>query len=335
MKNNLIVVYIASFVIVAAGLKAASTIVLPFLIAAFIAIIVSPLIDKLESLKIPKILAFLIVVFLIFSSLGFMGNTVIKTINGLLGNITELQTKFKVFTDSMAKIAYEYGFDIKSFLSGDFDPNKIFATFSGFLRESTQIVSKAFFIFLLITFMLFEKSVFEQKVAYFARKNIQAQTTVDTFISNLKRYLEIKFLASFATGVVVFAGLELLGVMYAPLWSILAFILNFIPTIGSIVAALPAILVAMLINNSTTAFWVFLLFLFTNIAIGNFIEPKFLGKGLGISTLVVLLSLLFWGFLFGIGGMFLAIPLTMSLKIALDSNPNTKFIAILLSDKVE
>ena len=77
------------------------------------------------------------------------------------------------------------------------------------------------------------------------------------------------------------------------------------------------------------------MYLAINIAIGNFIEPKFLGKGLGISTLVVLLSLLFWGFLFGIGGMFLAVPLTMSLKIALDANPNTKFIAVLLSDKIE
>ena len=111
--------------------------------------------------------------------------------------------------------------------------------------------------------------------------------------------------------------------------------LNFIPTIGSIIAAVPALLVALLLNDAASCAWTAALYLAVNTVIGNFIEPKFLGKGLGISTLVVLLSLLFWGFLFGIGGMFLAVPLTMSLKIALDANPSTKFIAVLLSDKLE
>ena len=337
MRNNLVIVYLASFIIVAAGLKAASIVVFPFLIAVFIAIVISPAINELQKLKIPRIIAFIVVVGSIFIALGFIISTVVTTINGLLGYMPELQVKFKIFSDQIIQIIDKYDIinaeDI--IIPSDFDPNKIFTALGAILKSSTELASKSFFIFLLVTFMLFETDVFYQKVEYFASKNPQANRIVDTFISNLKRYLAIKSIASLATGVLIFAGLEFIGVPYAPLWGIVAFVLNFIPTIGSIIATIPAILVALLMNDISDAFWTVVLYLAINIAIGNFIEPKFLGKGLGISTLVVLLSLLFWGFLFGIGGMFLAVPLTMSLKIALDANPNTKFIAVLLSDKIE
>lgn len=331
------IVYLASFVVVAAGLKAASMVVFPFLIAVFIAIVMSPAINYLQSLKFPRILAFMVVVGVVFVSLGFIANTVITTINGLLGYLPELQEKFKIFSDQTIQIIERYDIintqDIV--VPSEFDPNKIFTAFGTLLKESTELVSKSFFIFLLVTFMLFETNVFHQKIEYFASKNPQANQIADTFISNLKRYLEIKSLTSLATGILIFIGLQIIGVPYAPLWGIVAFVLNFIPTIGSVIAAIPAILVALLMSDISSAIWTIFLYLAINITIGNFIEPRFLGKELGISTLVVLMSLLFWGFLFGIGGMFLAVPLTMSLKIALDANPNTKFIAVLLSDKID
>ena len=322
---------------VAAGLKAASVVVLPFLMAVFIAIVATPAINALEKLKFPRVLAFALVTAVVFLSLGFIANTVLKTINGLVSYMPELQSKFKALADHYHHILASHGLiDPNSVAApADFDINKLFAVLGGFLRSGTELASKSFFIFLLVTFMLFEVQVFSQKVEYFASKNPQTNQIVDTFISNLKRYLAIKSAASFATGVFIFIGLNFIGVPYAPLWGILAFVLNFVPTIGSIIAAVLALLVALLLNDVAACAWTAALYLAVNIIIGNFIEPKFLGKGLGISTLVVLLSLLFWGFLFGIGGMFLAVPLTMSLKIALDANPSTKFIAVLLSDKLE
>ncbi|WP_430516146.1 AI-2E family transporter [Campylobacter concisus] len=325
--------YLASFVVVAAGLKTASVVVLPFLMAVFIAIVATPAINALEKLKFPRVLAFALVTAVVFLSLGFIANTVIKTINGLVSYMPELQSKFKALADHYHQMLASRGLiDPESIAApADFDINKIFAVLGVFLRSGTELVSKSFFVFLLVTFMLFEVQVFSQKVEYFANKNLQTNQIVDTFISNLKRYLAIKSAASFATGVFIFIELNFIGVPYAPLWGILAFVLNFIPTIGSIIAAVPALL----LNDAASCAWTAALYLAVNIVIGNFIEPKFLGKSLGISTLVVLLSLLFWGFLFGIGGMFLAVPLTMSLKIALDANPSTKFIAVLLSDKLE
>jgi len=323
--------------VVAAGLKAASVVVLPFLMAVFIAIVATPAINALEKLKFPRALAFALVTAVVFLSLGFIANTVLKTINGLASYMPELQSKFKALADHYHHILASRGLiDPNSVAApADFDINKLFAVLGGFLRSGTELASKSFFVFLLVTFMLFEVQVFSQKVEYFASKNPQTNQIVDTFISNLKRYLAIKSAASFATGVFIFIGLNFIGVPYAPLWGILAFVLNFVPTIGSIIAAVPALLVALLLNDAAACAWTAALYTAVNVVIGNFIEPKFLGKGLGISTLVVLLSLLFWGFLFGIGGMFLAVPLTMSLKIALDANPSTKFIAVLLSDKLE
>lgn len=337
MRTGNAIIYLASFVVVAAGLKAASVVVLPFLMAVFIAIVATPAINALEKLKFPRVLAFVLVASVVFLSLGFIANTVLKTTNGLVSYMPELQSKFKALADHYHYILASRGLiDPNSVAApADFDVNKLFAVVGGFLRSGTELASKSFFVFLLVTFMLFEVQVFSQKVEYFASKNPQTNQIVDTFISNLKRYLAIKSAASFATGVFIFIGLNFIGVPYAPLWGILAFVLNFVPTIGSIIAAVPALLVALLLNDAAACAWTATLYVVVNVVIGNFIEPKFLSKGLGISTLVVLLSLLFWGFLFGIGGMFLAVPLTMSLKIALDANPSTKFIAVLLSDKLE
>lgn len=241
MRTENAIIYLASFVVVAAGLKTASVVVLPFLMAVFIAIVVTPAINALEKLKFPRVLAFALVTAVVFLLLGFIANTVIKTINGLVSYMPELQSKFKALADHYHQMLASRGLiDPESIAApADFDINKIFAVLGGFLRSGTELVSKSFFVFLLVTFMLFEVQVFSQKVEYFASKNPQTNQIVDTFISNLKRYLAIKSAASFATGVFIFIGLNFIGVPYAPLWGILAFVLNFIPTIGSIIAAVP------------------------------------------------------------------------------------------------
>ena len=219
MRTGNAIIYLSSFVVVAAGLKAASVVVLPFLMAVFIAIVATPAINALEKLKFPRVLAFALVTAVVFLSLGFIANTVLKTINGLVSYMPELQSKFKALADHYHHILASRGLiDPNSVAApADFDINKLFAVLGGFLRSGTELVSKSFFVFLLVTFMLFEVQVFSQKVEYFASKNPQTNQIVDTFISNLKRYLAIKSAASFATGVFIFIGLNFIGVPYAPL----------------------------------------------------------------------------------------------------------------------
>jgi predicted PurR-regulated permease PerM len=126
--------------------------------------------------------------------------------------------------------------------------------------------------------------------------------------------------------------LILLDIHYAVLWGVVAFLLNFIPNIGSILAAVPAVLMAMVQYNFGTALAVAGVYLAVNVTIGSILEPRIMGKGLGLSTLVVFLSLIFWGWLLGPVGMLLSVPLTIMVKIVLNAKEDTKWIATLLGN---
>jgi predicted PurR-regulated permease PerM len=143
-------------------------------------------------------------------------------------------------------------------------------------------------------------------------------------------YLVIKTSISIATGFLVSIWLWILGVDFAPLWGLIAALMNFIPNVGSILAAIPAVLLAVVQLGIPDAALVAAGYIVVNVLMGNFLEPRFMGSGLGLSPLVVFLSLLIWGWMFGLAGMFLSIPLTMIAKIALEQNPSTRWIAILL-----
>ncbi|WP_289258386.1 AI-2E family transporter [Campylobacter sp.] len=331
MRYNLVA--IASFIIIIGGLSLASSIVVPFLLAVFISIIVYPLLELMSKVHINRFFAFIILIGICGSGLWILGNVIATALLGFSADLPIYKAKIDIFIDNLVVyIKDNSNIDISNNILSFINIDKLITTTSNLIVQTGSIVTQSFLVFLLLAFILFEVQIFKDKVAYFALKNPLASDIASTFISNLKRYLAIKTISSIATGVIVWVFLILFDVPYAPLWAVLAFILNYIPTIGSIIAAIPAILVSLAVNDLSSTLWLTLIYLVLNIAIGNFIEPKFLGKELGISTLVVILSLLFWGFVFGIGGMFLAVPLTMSIKIALDANPKTKSISILLSN---
>ncbi|MBO5063674.1 MAG: AI-2E family transporter [Campylobacter sp.] len=331
LRYNLVA--IASFIIIIGGLSLASSIVVPFLLAVFISIIVYPVLELMSKVHINRFFAFIILIGICGSGLWILGNVIATALLGFSADLPIYKAKIDIFIDNLVVyIKDNSNIDISNNILSFINIDKLITTTSNLIVQTGSIVTQSFLVFLLLAFILFEVQIFKDKVAYFALKNPLASDIASTFISNLKRYLAIKTISSIATGVIVWVFLILFDVPYAPLWAVLAFILNYIPTIGSIIAAIPAILVSLAVNDLSSTLWLTLIYLVLNIAIGNFIEPKFLGKELGISTLVVILSLLFWGFVFGIGGMFLAVPLTMSIKIALDANPKTKSISILLSN---
>jgi predicted PurR-regulated permease PerM len=153
---------------------------------------------------------------------------------------------------------------------------------------------------------------------------------VQQALSGVKRYMVIKSLTSMATALCVWILLRVLGVDFAVLWAIMAFLLNFIPFVGSFLMMVPAVLMALLQIDLQAALLVASGYLVINTVIGSILEPRIMGRGLGISTLVVFLSLLLWGWVLGTVGVFLSVPITMTLMIALDASPQTRPIAILL-----
>lgn len=332
-KTTNILLTLAALVIVIAGVKLASSIVIPFLLAIFIAFISAPLLLWFEEkLLFPKALSFLIVTAIVIGVLVIIASVIANSLDGFLDSIPALQNKLTNLTDGTIKKLESLGFsvNVKAF-SQMANPAKIFSNAGIFLKSTSKILSNSFLIFIMVAFMLFETHSLNAKLQILSKKSSKGLKAVETFAKNLNRYLVIKSLASFATGAIIAFVLTLMDIKYALVWGVVAFLLNFIPTIGSILAALPAILMSLVEYDLATALWVMMVFVFTNVLIGNFVEPRFLGRGLGLSTLVVFLSLLFWGWILGVAGMFLAVPLTMSLKIALEINEDTKWISLLLS----
>jgi predicted PurR-regulated permease PerM len=143
-------------------------------------------------------------------------------------------------------------------------------------------------------------------------------------------YLAIKAAISLLTGLVIFVWLTILGVDYAVLWGLIAFLLNFIPTVGSFIAAVPAVLLALVQLGVFEACLTLAGFVVVNLIMGNVLEPRWMGRGLNLSPLVVFVSLVLWGWVLGPVGMLLSIPLTIMLKIAFESQDETRWIGIML-----
>jgi len=200
---------------------------------------------------------------------------------------------------------------------------------TGFIQGIGALFTNGFVILLTVVFMLLESNNFIKKIE-FASQQSEVINHIDTIFSKIKDYMVLKAIISLFTGLIIWVALVLIGTDYAFLWAVLAFLLNFIPNIGSIIAAVPAVLLTLVQLGGMSALIVAVLYVVINVLIGSIVEPKVMGKGLGLSTLVVFLSLLFWGWLLGMVGMLLSIPLTIMAKIILDANENTKWIAIIL-----
>ena len=150
------------------------------------------------------------------------------------------------------------------------------------------------------------------------------------FSDNIKKYLVIKAWISLATGILIGILVWLIDLEYPLLWALLAFFLNFVPSVGSFLASVPAVALALVTGGSVLAIQTAVVFIFVNTLIGNIIEPRVMGNNMGLSPLVVFCSLVFWGWVFGPVGILLAVPLTMVLHIAFESHPETHWLAVLL-----
>jgi predicted PurR-regulated permease PerM len=190
---------------------------------------------------------------------------------------------------------------------------------------------------LVLLYMLFifaEQAVFRRKILSIAgTRRDDAVEILDTIGRGIQRYLGVKTIVSLATGSLCYAALVILRVPYAPLWGFLTFVLNYIPTFGSIIAAAFPVLTVLATPGGSIgkAAVVVIIYLGVNITLGSILEPRILGRELNLSPLVVVLSVVVWAGLWGVIGGFLAVPLTSILQIVLASQETTRPIAVMLS----
>jgi predicted PurR-regulated permease PerM len=290
----------------------------------------------LEKKRIPRWLAIIIVVMgliLFFSGFTFL---IGRTLTFFLGNVSKYEPILTKISNSFIQFLNEKGINIpKDQISALIQPAKILEFTSGAAKELLSMLGKTFLIFLIILFILMEFASFSIKAKAITRGSDTSIAYFTTILRNIRHYLGIKSLVCITNGILIYIAMLIIGVDYPILWALIAGLMNYIPNIGSIIATIPAFLFALVQLGIGGALWTLGSFMVIHNVLGNFIEPRIMGKGLGMSTLVVLLSLLFWGFILGPVGMFLAVPFTITIKIILEQNDKTRWLAILLGTPEE
>ena len=206
--------------------------------------------------------------------------------------------------------------------------------FQVFLESVVGVINYTLIVMLMLVFLLLEWATFGKKLEALPGDSQIFIDQVSEVLASIRRYMLIKTMVSLLTGLMIMIALLMLGADYAALWGIIAFLFNYIPTIGSMVAGIVPTLYVLVDQGPWPATYVALVFIIVNFLIGNLLEPRIMGQGLGLSTFVVFLSLIFWGWVLGPVGMLLAVPLTMMVKIALQSDERTRWLAILLGSRV-
>ncbi len=321
---------LASLVIVLAGVKIASDIIVPFLLALFITIIFKPFANAMRKRGVPSWLALTIILIFILVFIGLLITMITVSVQNFSARLPFYNQKLLVERDNLLALSQKLHINIeRDELNSLFDPGKIMGYVAIALRSFSDLLSNGLLILITIIFIFIESSVFNRKLLFILNdeRKLRYFQEID---DQLNHYMMIKTFTSAATGIILWGALALIGVDYAMLWGFIAFMLNYIPSIGSLIAAIPPIILTLVQFGLGHAIGVTILFAAVNFLIGSAIEPRIMGKGLNLSILIIFISLVFWGWLLGPVGMFLALPITLVMKIVLHSQPETRWISVLL-----
>ncbi len=326
----------AAFVVVVAGMKAAALLVVPFLLAVFLAIICAPPLFWMQQKGIPSILGILVLMLVVIMVQILLVTLISSSIADFSGNIPFYQERLKTLTFESLELLARLGVELETDKLADmFNPSRIMKLVANTLNGLGGVLTNTFFVFLTFIFILSEAAGFPNKLrAIFNDKHTNLETYAQ-IMSGVNQYLGIKTLTSLGTGIAIAVWLSVQGVDYPVMWGVFAFLLNYIPNIGSIIAAVPAVLTALIQLGPLPAGIAGAGFLVVNILVGSVIEPRVMGRGTGLSALVVFLSLAFWGWVLGPVGMLLSVPLTMAVKISLAGSQTTQWLSILLGSNKE
>jgi predicted PurR-regulated permease PerM len=319
------------FVLLVAALQAAKGIAIPILLAAFLASIGAPCVFWLERRRVPASLAVVLVVAGMMGIVTLIGMLVGTSVNQFTSQLPHYGQRLEEEASALTNFLGRMGVNlsVKDLLSRA-NPGMAMNLAAKFLTELRGVLTNAFLIIFTMIFMLLEASTFPNKLRAALGGSEERLAPFRKFADNLNRYVALKSALSLLTGSAVAIWVAILGLDFPLLWGLLAFLFNYIPTIGSILAAVPAVLLAFIQFGVGKAVLVGIGYLAINVLVGTVTEPRVMGRGLGLSTLVVFLSLVFWGWVLGPVGMLLSVPLTMTFQIGLESNDSTRWIAILL-----
>ena len=329
---------LASVVLVVTGLKLAQTFFLPVFLAFFIAAVSFPITHWLREHRVPRFFAVFITVMVVFAFLSG-----IMVVGALLINDLAEGDRLEQYGNKMYKVALDAGAqleewqvegaqeEVKKFLTaekiGDFFKDNI----ASLLGKVIDTLKVSFIVLILLVFMLNEARMFSRRFEAIVEAKGPNLQRMFSATRDIQKYLGIKTMVSIATGGLAGLLCWAAEVDFPLLWGILAFALNYIPAVGSIIAGVPPVVLALLMHDASHAVAVACGYLLINGFLGNFLEPALLGRRFGLSTVVIVVSVLFWGYVWGPIGMLLAVPLTMMVKVAMDNSYELRWLGVAIS----
>jgi predicted PurR-regulated permease PerM len=323
----------AALVIIVYGIYQAQAVVALLLLSVFLALLGTPPVLWLKRKHVPSFAAVMIIM------AGMI--TLLLIVGGVLG------VSLSTFSDALPfyqKRLHEQVLALRVFLAGKsivitekalfeyFNPGAVVSLTAGFIT-AMGLVPNILLVILTVAFILLEASSFPHKLRSIIGNPELAFPQVTKFVDDIRRYMIIKTIISLIAGGIIGIWLYILGVDYPVLWGFLAFLLHYVPNMGILIASIPAVLLAFLQLGVESAALVAAGYLTVGFIFGNVVEPRLMGRKLGLSTLVVFLSLMFWGTMLGPIGVILCVPLTMSLKFAFESSKGAQWIAVLLGSE--
>ncbi len=328
-----IVIMLGMLVIILCGIRFAAEIIVPFILALFIAVILNPLVQHMVRWRVPRVLAVSILMTIIVMAMVLLLAYLGSALNELTRTLPQYRNSIMTPLQAIEPLLQRVGIDVSvDQLAHYIDPNAAMTLLTNLLTQLSNAMSSIFLLLLTVLFMLLEVPQLPGKFQQMMARPVEGMAAIQRAIDSVSHYLVLKTAISIITGLVAWAMLAALDVRFAFVWGLLAFALNYIPNIGSVLAAIPPIAQVLVFNGFYEALLVLAGYLLINLVFGNILEPRIMGRGLGLSTLVVFLSLIFWGWLLGPVGMLLSVPLTVIVKIALEQTAGGQSIAVLLSD---
>lgn len=326
----------AALVIIIAGLREAAEILVPVVFAAFATVVLMPAVRRLRGWGLPASVAILLVVFAVVALMATIASVVGASFHAFAAALPRYQQRVIELVGSLSRwlSVHKVKFDMATLL-GAFDAKNVLPWVGNALSQLASVLSYVVFILLMVIFLLFDTVDLPVRLRQaLIRPNTEIEQ-VKLVASEINHYILLKTYLCLATGIATLVILCFLHVDFAPLWALLAFAMGYVPNIGPIAASAPPVLLALLQAGPGHMTIVLGLLVALHTVVGNVVEPQLLGRRLGLSSFVVFVSLIVWGWIWGIGGMLLSVPLTMTLKILLNRSQDWRWLAVLMGAATE
>jgi len=330
-----LIIIAAALVIVIYGINQAQSVAALFLVSVFLALIGTPPVLWLEQKRVPSYAAVMIVMAGMITLLLMIGGVVGASLSTFSDELPFYQKRLQEQVLALKPLlASKHIVVTDKVLLEYINPGPVLGLAAGLFAALSSVLSNIVLILFTVTFILLEASSFPAKLRLVHDNPKASFPQFTRFVNDIKRYMVIKTFINLIAGTLTAIWLSILGVDFPVLWGFLAFLLHFVPSVGSIVAAVPAVLLALIQLGGGSAALTAAGYLVIGTILGNIVEPKIMGRKFGMSTLVVFVSLIFWGYLLGLVGALLCVPLTMTLKLACEASEDTRWIAVLLGPEI-